>query len=538
MAFWTQHSDQRLFAKYEQIGFNAILETRDFAAASQICEVHFQMAKDKLEPERRQLEVEKGECAAKQSAIKHELYERPHPVSNIAMIATRVYLAFHFIAFVPAMVVATGGNVVTFLMIGWEFGWAAVTGIGISTVAIVLGHVGLGPLLKNGVLRAALSMVATGLFFYGLYVLAQSRGLLGQTGSKQQPTSYVGNDAASTTVSGPDESASLEQSVRQKLGDALVNFTIASDLLLAILFATIFAIRADVDFAAWTKLRKLEKQMRKLNKKIDEIEALVKNVAQAMAIGLRRGLTMLNKPATPPYFKIVATLLLFIALGGMVAAQSEPKMLQAYLLDGSGSIGRRNAQSDQFRSYLFGIRSQILLAPPECRLWVFLISTDSFGSVPEVMRGWTPAGRGIFTADLDKARTQLGSAFESKSQSISPVSAGTDVIGGLFRTRATLDSLRSQTVGKEVFIWSDMLNETQDFNMPALMSGGVEKMIEFAKSNGLIADLKGYRIYVYGASTSGMTPRIWETVRAFWKAYFQEAGATLVVYSTESSSQR
>jgi hypothetical protein len=74
--------------------------------------------------------------------------------------------------------------------------------------------------------------------------------------------------------------------------------------------------------------------------------------------------------------------------------------------------------------------------------------------------------------------------------------------------------------------------------MPALLTNGAEKMLEQAKSNGLLVPLKGYKVYVYGATPSGLTPQAWLTIKDFWTMYFAAAGAELVSYSAEFDVQR
>jgi len=63
-------------------------------------------------------------------------------------------------------------------------------------------------------------------------------------------------------------------------------------------------------------------------------------------------------------------------------------------------------------------------------------------------------------------------------------------------------------------------------------------MLERAKANGLLIPLNGNKIYVYGASTSGLTPEIWATLKKFWTLYFKAAGAELTAYSAECDLER
>jgi hypothetical protein len=96
----------------------------------------------------------------------------------------------------------------------------------------------------------------------------------------------------------------------------------------------------------------------------------------------------------------------------------------------------------------------------------------------------------------------------------------------------------SNSVSKAIWIFSDMMNESANFNMPPLLPTGPEAMLARAKASGLIVPLHGYQIHVIGASPSGLTPQAWSTLRMFWTSYFREAGATLVSYSAEADAER
>ncbi len=105
----------------------------------------------------------------------------------------------------------------------------------------------------------------------------------------------------------------------------------------------------------------------------------------------------------------------------------------------SGSIGRAGA-SDLFREYMTSTRNLLLSEPAKTRVWVSSISTDSFGGVREVVKGWTPESRGVFTDDVNRARHQLAASFEKNSSQMSAASAGTDIFGGLWHMKALIES--------------------------------------------------------------------------------------------------
>ncbi len=168
-----------------------------------------------------------------------------------------------------------------------------------------------------------------------------------------------------------------------------------------------------------------------------------------------------------------------------------------------------------------------------------MISTDSFGSVRELLRGWTPDGRGVFTDNLNQARRELVSNFQSRAAGLAPVASGTDIIGGLWHLKALVESGNaSDHSTKDIWILSDMMNETAELPMPGLIPTGPDGILKRAKSNHLVVPLTGYRIHVLGASPSGMNPYAWNTIKAFWALYFQVAGAELASYSAEARSER
>jgi hypothetical protein len=184
----------------------------------------------------------------------------------------------------------------------------------------------------------------------------------------------------------------------------------------------------------------------------------------------------------------------------------------------------------------------LLTAPASSRVWVSVISTDSFGGVHEVLKGWTPEAHGVFTDDLTRARRQLAASFEEKSSGMAPVAAGTDIIGGLWHMKALFESEpnddASSGATRTIWIFSDMMNETGNFPMPALFGIGPQRMLERAKADGLLVPLNGYTIYIQGASLSGLSPQTWLTIKRFWEMFFAVAGARLVEYSPECDIAR
>jgi hypothetical protein len=148
----------------------------------------------------------------------------------------------------------------------------------------------------------------------------------------------------------------------------------------------------------------------------------------------------------------------------------------------------------------------------------------------------------VFTDNLIRSRHQLASNFETKLSDVSPESQGTDIIGGLWHMKTVFDSYSTPDTpplpSRTIWIFSDMVNETQTFPIPTLVQIGPERMLVRARAKGLLVPLKGYKIYVRGASPSGLSPQAWITIRDFWKMYFLACGAELVSYSAEPDAER
>jgi hypothetical protein len=244
-----------------------------------------------------------------------------------------------------------------------------------------------------------------------------------------------------------------------------------------------------------------------------------------------------------PFHRALGCVLIISALmlGGATGLRAQAfNRYEGILIDVSGSIGAGGANNELFRDYAHAVRQLLLTEPPNSRVVVSTITTESFGSVHEILKGWTPEVHGVFTDNLTHARRQLAASFENNGSGLAPVAGGTDIFGALWRLRTLMDSDKQVSSGgtREIWIFSDMINETPALMMPALIASGSRKMLEQAKANGLLVPLRGYKIYVCGASMRGLSPQAWNEVKAFWSAYFLESGAELMIYDPVTSAQR
>ena len=395
--------------------------------------------------------------------------------------------------------------------------------------------------VRHKSLEGIVIFAAFALCFWGLLQVAQARGtMVEKLATSTSAKSFVDDNTTEDLPAEPaQDEESGEQRVRGLLGSAMVKIMISADLILGLLLGVFVKIWTNDDFVAWHDLRKTAKKLGPLEERSNELLSSVE-IAKKLCMAGYFAASMSNGKN--------ACLIITCCLYSRGAVSRLPPVFaqtinrhEGILIDVSGSIGKGGTNDDLFREYLFSVKKLLLTEPPDSRVWVSVITTESFGSGRSVVKGWTPDAQGVFTDDLSRARHQLAANFEAKSAGLTPTAAGTDIIGGLWQLKALLESGSkgsSDAVSKTIWIFSDMMNESANFNMPALLPAGPEKMIERAKANGLIVPLAGYRVYVIGASPAGLSPQAWNTLKTFWTLYFREAWAELVSYSAECSVQR
>jgi hypothetical protein len=71
------------------------------------------------------------------------------------------------------------------------------------------------------------------------------------------------------------------------------------------------------------------------------------------------------------------------------------------------------------------------------------------------------------------------------------------------------------TPTKTIWIFSDVINETANFQMPFLLTCRPEQMLERAKANGAYCPDTRTQIYVYGATPKDLSPQGWQAVTSF-----------------------
>ena len=528
---------------FEALGYKTMVETGDQIATRDICGLHIHAFADELKPELSHLSSAIQRTKARGHALFSHLYDRHEPVSDAKMLGLAMTAGILVVMILVALVASVGGHAVTFYLFGSGLPVSLLLGATLTGIATASGYQAYEKILAHHkAAEAIIVLAACALCFWGLLQMAQARGtMVEKLANSAAPKSFVDDNVGEDDSAEPartDDSA--EQRVRGLLGNAMVKIMLSADFILGILVGLFAKIRTNDDFVAWQDMKKTARNLGSLEQRSIEFLSSIEIAKKRCMAGILRAKHVQRKKCVPYHQALPLVLVVLSLASSQILAQTINRH-EGILIDVSGSIGKGGGNDELFREYLFGVKKLLLTEPPNSRVWVSVITTESFGSVRSLVKGWTPDAQGVFTDDLDRARHQLAANFEAKSAGLTATAAGTDIFGGLWQLKALLESGSkggSGAVSKTIWIFSDMMNESANFNMPALLPAGPEKMIERAKANGLIVPLAGYRVHVVGASPAGLNPRTWSALGTFWTMYFREAGAELVTYSAECGIER
>jgi|SRR5581483_6122396 len=524
---------------WEDFGNETAITAEDEAAAIDICALHLQAYQDQQQPTLSRLNAEIDHRRANAEALHSHLYDRPVPVKDASMLKHSLHVRIISVLCLLTAAACFVGNFATFWLMGYGLVVSFLASAGLSSLPVGIGHLAYERIVaRHKGVQVALVVLIAALAFGAVFQLGRARSAVMDKATAQAITnSYVDDDTADDAISGPRPEEDTESRTKGTLGGAAFMITLAAELALGVLVGLFVQLRTDEDYATWQKLKRTLKKILGLQQDVAESLSRIETAKKQCMAGIRRGQSKRNK-RRPPYHKALVAFVLFAMFAPL---SSYAQSLEVILIDTSGSISRPGSD-DLFQRYLHAAKKLLITEPPNSRVWVSTIADDSFGGVREIVKGWTPEAHGIFTDDLNRARRQLARSFEPKSAELTARAPSTDIFGGLWHAKAVFESVANRGArdgsARAIWIFSDMVNETKQFPIVAMTEIGAERMLERAKAAGFVVPLRGYKIHVYGASPSGLTPQAWMTVRQFWEMYFAAAGAELVIYSAECDVSR
>lgn len=518
----------QLGTDFERLGYETGLRVQDEDRTKAICAQYINSLEDELRPLLAHLERAIAEARASAGALVSQLYDRPAPVRDGNILGRLMICAFAIVMLIPVVAASLIGHSLTFMMLGWSVFTSVPTAIGLTAIATAAGHLLYSAVVEGRRPLILPALVCAGIAFYSLTELAQARNAMTRKAAPVEalsPNSFV-DDAG--TASPPEDEMRTDSSfeaVERYLGQAITKMMIVADALSGLLLGMLTSILTDPDVVMWRKLRRLKSHTGDLMARRDAQLSILSRAKRACTAGILRALQ--PQPKHPPFLQVLALIASVLGTATVASAQTDIRRHEAILIDLSGSVSKRSGSSDLFREYFNAVRTLLANEPQGSRVWVEGVTTESFGSVQTLLRGWTPTPKGVFTEPLQRARQQLVASLEAKFAGIQPTAAGTDLLGALARTKVLMESdggTSNRRVSREIYVLSDMVNESGDLAMPALAPRGAARMMEVVTNNRMLVPLPGYRVHVLGASPAGLTPQLWNEVREFWRLYFAAAG--------------
>jgi len=523
--------------EFEPFGYETRILCGSRQDAIQQCGLHLHAYEDHLQPQIRESNTNACDARHEHAALRSSLYERPVPVSDAMMVSQerRILLTAIFAAL--AVTGCLGANIATFVMAGAGLS-ASLFALGLTIFPVVAGHLAFESIVSKS--RRMIALVALGIVVLigaGLVKIGMGRrGLTDRAFAASAASSYVDGENAASEVSGQEPPvANSESKMKRALSDGIFLFIIATELAAGLFIGQIVHWATEEDYVVWKKVKELAELIAALDRKIMDLISRPQIAQKYCMAGILRAENARPKPR-PPYHRSLNLILAVILALHLPCRSQTVEHYQGILIDASASISRGGKTNALFHEYLLAIKDLLLHEPPSSRVWVSTISTNSFGD-HEILKGWTPESHGVFTDDLNRARRELASAFETKSSALSPIASSTDIFGGLWQLKARMESRNEggQLPSREIWIYSDMMNDTKEFPMPEMVRLGPQQMLAKLKTEDMLVPLRGYTIHVCGASTSGMSSKEWLIVKEFWIKYFTTVGACMASYSTEST---
>jgi hypothetical protein len=522
---------------WETHGHQTMLECERPDEAIEICGLHLHAYSDGLQPKLMRLHSDLDDNQHRARALHELLYERALPVNDAAMLTHSLKATIYVILTIAAFAAASASNLMMFLRLGWAVMWSALAALTITALPLAFGHLFYEKVIVvHRRLELALVLAIAFLVAAAGYRFGQARQVTADASMDEtEPRSYV-DDPATDDLSDIHRPQGTERKVKATLGSSLFLASIAAELSLGLLVGLYIEKRTDQDYTSWKELKEVHERIADIEARIAGLLAGIEIAKRQCMAGIRRAETIKKRRHTP-YHKVIAGLILFTLAVSPALHSQATEHYEAILIDTSRSIARGRASRDLFQEYLHGAKRLLATESPNTRVWVSAIGTDSFGGVREILKGFTPDAHGILTDNLNRARRQLAISFETNSSTLSPSESGTDIFGALWHGKVTFESGQerksSNHPSRNIWIFSDMMNETREFPIPQLLELGPERMLDRVKRNNLVVPLTGYKIHIIGASPVGLTPQQWMTLRRFWEIYLAAAGAELVSYSSE-----
>ncbi len=354
-------------------------------------------------------------------------------------------------------------------------------------------------------------------------LLAEIRGdlLARQTEQTNAAVVIEGDNPAA-----PEQKDTFYESTRDLLRLMMVLFAIALDLGAGVAVHRALVLGAVSGEDAEALLRELGNVRQQLGVVVAEISELTNAPAVFVARFWRDFYrAMLTQTVRKALTKGLSVVILASALWSARAFAAEHHNVVVAALDLSASEAVTGMDhKTPFERNVDGIAQLLASVPAGSSVTVIGITQDSIANPSPILRADLAADPGYFGERLAAAHRELVRAWRGRAAHLAPSAPRTDIIGALYLA-GELFRKDPKTSRNTLVVFSDMRNATPTLNLEAPHLASVDSLLKTLERHAGVTDLAGVTVYVVGANGGKRDIRDWQTVKEFWIAYFEKAGA-------------
>ena len=120
-------------------------------------------------------------------------------------------------------------------------------------------------------------------------------------------------------------------------------------------------------------------------------------------------------------------------------------------------------------------------------------------------------------------------AWKGRATRLKPRSLQTDVLGALMIAGELLENPPADR--KVIVLFSDMRQATSSLDIEAPKLVSMNSALLKVQNHKMLPDLRAVDVYAIGVDSAGKSLDYWQSLSAFWRAYFERTGAHLRRYS-------
>jgi cell division protein FtsB len=231
------------------------------------------------------------------------------------------------------------------------------------------------------------------------------------------------------------------------------------------------------------------------------------------------------------FAKMWAFALFGVLLLPLVHANAQEPLNLVVAIDLTASVGGASGldQKTEFQRNVASVGQLLASTPAGSRVTVIGITDRSFAQPYVLLSARLDGNAGYFKERIASARQQLVAAWQKRSQAFIANFSQTDLLGALVMASQIFEPREGRR--NVLVILSDMRHETRSLNLAKFSVVPVQPTLDRAAQASLIGDLKGIQVYVLGVDAAGKSVGYWDSLRDFWLAYFEKAGAKVRAYS-------